>query len=131
MLSVARTTRTSEQIRAEIEQTFSFLPPFFEPALASPQVLENLWQQTLSAYVENPLSALFKEKLNALLSRFCTAPYCMIVHSSALRPLGMTAQQVLALLEAPPADSEAALPLGALPLPRARGGRLPRARLAA
>ena len=93
------------------------LPAFFEPALASPQVLENLWQQTLSAYVENPLSALFKEKLNALLSRFCTAPYCIIVHSSALHPLGMTAPQVLALLDAPPSALGAALPLGTLPVP--------------
>ncbi len=117
MPSVARTRRTSDQIRAEIEQTLGFFPPFYQPALASPQVLGNLWQQTLSAYVENPLSALFKEKLNALLSRFCTAPYCIIVHSSALRPLGMTAQQVLALLESPPSDLEAALPLGALPIP--------------
>ncbi len=117
MLSVARTRRTCEQICAEIEQTFGFLPPFYEPVLASPQVLENLWQQTLSAYIENPLSALFKEKLNALLSRFCTAPYCIIVHSSALRPLGMTAQQVLALLEAPLTASVAPLPLGALPIP--------------
>ena len=115
--AVARTMRTSEQIRLEIEQTFGFFPPFFEPALAVPEVLENLWQQTLSAYVENPLSALFKEKLNALLSRFCAAPYCMIVHSSALRPLGMTAPQVLALLDAPSLDDRTSLPLGALSVP--------------
>lgn len=108
--------RTSQQIVAEIEQTFGFLPPFFEPALPTPQVLENLWQQTLSAYIQNPFSPLFKEKLNALLSRFCAAPYCMIVHSAALRPLGMTARQVLTLLEAPPEDQEANLSLGSLPL---------------
>ena len=113
---VTRIVRTSEQIRAEIEQTFGFFPPFFEPALPTPQVLENLWQQTLSSYIQNPFSALFKEKLNAVLSRFCAAPYCMIVHSAALRPLGMTARQVLALLETPPQDQEAALPLGGLPV---------------
>ena len=112
----ARTTRTSEEIRAEIEQTFGFFPPFFEPALPTPQVLENLWQQTLSSYIQNPFSALFKEKLNAVLSRFCAAPYCMIVHSAALRPLGMTARQVLALLETPFQDQEAELPLGRLPV---------------
>ncbi len=117
MPSVAPAMRTSEQIRAEIEQTFGFLPPFFEPALPTPRVLENLWQQTLSAYALNPLSALFKEKLNALLSRFCAAPYCIIVHSSALRPLGMTAQQVLALLDAPPSGLATELPMGGLPAP--------------
>ena len=113
-----RTLRTSDQIRAEIEQTFGFFPPFFAPALSAPQVLENLWQQTLSAYVENPFSALFKEKLNAVLSRFCAAPYCMIVHSAALRPLGMTARQVLALLDVPSQDQETGPPLGEMPAPQ-------------
>jgi len=109
---------SSELIRAEIEERFGFFPPFFEPALASPQVLDNLWRQTVSAYIENPLSALFKEKLNALLSRFCVAPYCIVVHAAALRPLGMTAREVLALLDAPILDlQEADVPLGVLPTP--------------
>ena len=102
MLTPVRTLRTSEQISAEIVQSFGFLPPFFEPALPLPLVLENLWQQTVLAHVDSPLPALFLERLNALLSRFCAVPYCMVCHSSALRPLGMTAPQVLALLETPP-----------------------------
>lgn len=72
--------RTSEQIKAEIESTLGFVPPFFEPALQTPQVLENLWQQTLAAYLNNPLPTLFKEKLSAYLSRFCALPYCMVCH---------------------------------------------------
>jgi two-component system, cell cycle sensor histidine kinase and response regulator CckA len=95
-------SRTSQEIKAEIEAKFGFVPPFFEPAEQTPQVLENLWQHTLTAYVYNPLPALFKEKLSAYLSRFCAVPYCMICHSCTLRPLGLTAQEVLALLEAPP-----------------------------
>ena len=94
--------RSSEQISAEILQTFGFLPPFYEPSLPMPQVLENLWQQTLLAYIDSPLPALFLERLNAYLSRFCVVPYCMVSHSAALRPLGMTARQVLTLLETPP-----------------------------
>ncbi|OKH51753.1 hybrid sensor histidine kinase/response regulator [Calothrix sp. HK-06] len=97
--------RTSEQIKAEIELKFGFVPPFFAPALKTPQVLENLWQQTLSAYVNNPLPTLFKEKLSAYLSRFCAVPYCMICHSCTLRPLGMRAKEVLELLEATVPDS--------------------------
>jgi hypothetical protein len=93
--------RTSEQIRSEIEGKFGFIPPFFEPAEQSPQVLENLWQQTLSAYVNNPLPAVFKEKLSAYLSRFCKVPYCMICHSCTLHSLGLKAREVLELLEAP------------------------------
>ena len=94
--------QTSQQIMAEIEAKFGFVPPFFEPAEQNSQVLSNLWQQTLTAYVNNPLSALFKEKLSAYLSRFCAVPYCMICHSCTLRPLGMSAREVLELLEAPP-----------------------------
>jgi signal transduction histidine kinase len=94
--------RTSQQIKTEIEAKFGFFPPFFTPALLVPQVLENLWQQTLSAYVNNPLPTLFKEKLSAYLSRFCAVPYCMICHSCSLRPLGVKAKEVLELLESPP-----------------------------
>ncbi len=93
--------RSTEQIKAEIKAKFGFVPPFFEPAEQTPQVLENLWQQTLSAYVNNPLPDLFKEKLSAYLSRFCAVPYCMICHSCSLRPLGMSAGQVLELLQSP------------------------------
>ncbi|MBE9177538.1 hypothetical protein IQ268_02970 [Oculatella sp. LEGE 06141] len=94
--------RTSGQIKAEIEEHLGFFPPFFAPALHTPQVLENLWQQTLLAYINNPLPALFKEKLSAYLSRYCSVPYCMICHSCALYPLGMQASDILAWLELPP-----------------------------
>jgi len=110
--------RTSQQLQAEIEGRFGFFPPFFAPALDSPQVLDNLWQQTVSAYLDNPLSPLFKEKLNALLSRHCAVPYCMVCHSSALRPLGLSAGEILALLESPvPAPDAGDVPLGRLPVP--------------
>ena len=96
--------RTAREIREEIEARFGFFPPFFVPAEDNPQVLENLWQQTLQAYVENPLPVLFREKLFAWLSRYCVVPYCIVCHSCALRPLGMKSSQVLELLEAlPPA----------------------------
>lgn len=93
--------RTSNQIKAEIEERFGFFPPFFAPALEIAELLENLWQQTLSAYVNNPLPALFKEKLFAHLSRHCAVPYCIVCHSCALRPLGMTAGEVLTLISHP------------------------------
>ncbi len=81
--------RTAQSVKDEIIQRFGFFPPFFEPAMETPSVLENLWQQTLSAYVENPLPALFKEKLAALIAKYCSVPYCLICHTSTLRPLGM------------------------------------------
>ncbi len=115
--------RTGEQIRAEIEARFGFFPPFFAPALDSPQVLENLWRQTASAYLDNPLGPLFKEKLNALLSRFCDVPYCLVCHSCALRPLGVSPGAVLALLESPPAPP--APMFDRLPVPPAQEAAAP------
>jgi len=101
-----RLARASKKIKAEIEERFGFFPPFFTPALETPEILENLWRQTLSAYVNSPLPALFKEKLFAYLSRYCAVPYCIICHSCALRPLGMTAAEVLALLTEPAPATE-------------------------
>ncbi len=94
-----RVPKSAQTIKSEIEERFGFFPPFFEPALETPRVLENLWQQTLSAYIENPWPALFKEKLAALLARYCSVPYCLICHSCSLVPLGLKAPEVLELLE--------------------------------
>jgi len=114
--------RPAAETLAEIRERFGFVPPFFEPAIEAPAVLENLWRQTLSAYVENPLPALFKEKLFAYLSRYCAVPYCIVCHSCALRPLGMTAGDVLALLDTP-LRTELEI-TGALTLLGAAGGPL-------
>ena len=97
--------RTSAEIQKEIIAKFGFFPPFFAPALDTPDILENLWQQTLSAYLNNPIPALFKEKLAAMLARYCSVPYCLMCHSSNLSPLGMSASEVLELLETAPLNS--------------------------
>ncbi len=98
--------RTAEVIRKEIINRFGFVPPFFEPAMPYPGVLENLWQQTVTAYIDNPIPALFKEKLAALLSRFCKVQYCLICHVSSLRPLGMTGKEIYSLLSEKPLSPE-------------------------
>ena len=91
--------RTSEQIKAEIERLFGFFPNFFRPVLESPEAFETLWQQTLVAYVNNPLPAVFKEKLFARLSRYCAAPYCFVTHSCLMRFLGQSASEIARVLE--------------------------------
>ncbi len=98
--------RTSDQIKSEIEKLFGFFPNFFQPVLDSPEALETLWQQTLSAYVNNPLPALFKEKLFARLSRYCVAPYCFVTHSCLMRFLGQSAAEISSQLEAPAPTTE-------------------------
>lgn len=92
------------EITAEIVARLGFIPPFYEPAFDAPLVLRNLWSQTVSAYLDNPLPTIFKEQLAAYISRFCAQPYCMVVHSSSLRPLGFDGQEVLQLITAPPPD---------------------------
>lgn len=93
--------KTTKQIISEISARFGCLPSLFVPAKKNPQLLDNLWQQTLTAYVDNPLPDLFKEKLFAYLSRYCSVSYCLVCHSCALLPLGMTPTQVLHLLTSP------------------------------
>ena len=94
----------SQRLLRDITERFGFVPPFFEPAVETPDVLALLWQQTLTAYVDNPLPALFKEKLSALLSRYCAVSYCLVCHSCSLGPLGVRGPQVLRLLQSPVPD---------------------------
>jgi PAS domain S-box-containing protein len=108
-------TRTDD-IRSDIEERFGFFPPFFAPALDSPAVLENLWQQTLRSYLGNTLPPVLLERLFAVLSRYCDVPYCLVCHSCALRPMGMDAASILNLLDGPhglPGADEAAAELDA------------------
>ena len=111
-----QTGRTSEQIKAEIERLFGFFPNFFQPVLDQPETLESLWQQALAGYVNNPLPAVFKEKLFARLSRYCATPYCLVTHSCLMRSLGQSAGEIARVLESPtPAtDAEIERPLQAL-----------------
>jgi PAS domain S-box-containing protein len=96
-----RESSTGDQLKADISQFFGFLPPIFTPSHEVSPVLQILLQQTLSAYIDNSLQPIFKEKLLAYLSRYCAVPYCIVCHSCALRSLGMTGGDVLALLETP------------------------------
>ncbi|HEV2664644.1 MAG TPA: PAS domain S-box protein [Blastocatellia bacterium] len=99
--------RTSEQIKAEIEHMFGFSPNFFQPVLGAPEALESLWQDALAAYVNNPLPAVFKEKLFARLSRYCATPYCLVTHSCLMSFLGQSAGEIARVLESPAPASDA------------------------
>jgi sigma-B regulation protein RsbU (phosphoserine phosphatase) len=95
----------SRAILAKIEARLGFVPPFFEPAVEHVEVLTSLWAQTEHAYLDNPLPTLFKEKLAALLGRYCEVPYCLVCHTCSLRPLGLGGAAILDLLtQAHPSD---------------------------
>jgi len=100
-ISRTKPEKPSEQIQAVIENRLGFLPPHFVPALQSPALLENLWCQHLSFYLDNPLPELFKETLSIRLSRYCTSPYFIVLHACTLIQLGVEAEQVRKLMEDP------------------------------
>ncbi len=96
----------ADTLRREIEGRLGYFPPLFAAAAGAPEVLEHLWGHTVSAYLENPLPPLFKERLSAYLGRFCKVPYGLVSHSCALHALGTAPAEILALLEEPPPPVE-------------------------
>lgn len=93
--------RTKEQTEQAIEEKLGFIPPYFKPAQNNLQILENLWQQTLSGYLNNALPHLLKEKLFAYLSRYCTNSYWLVCQSCILYSLGIKSKKILELLSQP------------------------------
>jgi diguanylate cyclase (GGDEF)-like protein/PAS domain S-box-containing protein len=91
--------RSSELIKEEIEKRFGCFPPFFAPALESPPVLEALWRQQLTSYLDNPLPEIFKEKLSVRLARHCASPYFFVTHAFYLYRLGIPSKEVRQRLE--------------------------------
>jgi hypothetical protein len=53
--------------------------------------LERLWAFAVSAYFDNPIPSLFKERLFVYLSRFCEVRYCIIRHCAFLLGYGHSA----------------------------------------
>jgi len=91
-----------------VTERFGVLPNFFCSASAAPGLIEELWKFALSAYLDNPLPSLFKERLFVFLSQFCPVRYCIVRHVGFLagfgRPAGdatatpNTIEQVISLL---------------------------------
>jgi len=102
--------------KAEVTQRFGVLPNFFCTASSAPGLMENMWAFARSGYLDNPLPALFKERLFVHLSRFCATRYCMVRHVGFLigegRPAGdphvlpQSIEQVLRLLKRPATSPE-------------------------
>src|ERR1700730_4339496 len=103
--------------RDEVAERFGVLPNFFCSAETAPGLIERLWDFAKSAYLDNPLPSLFKERLFVHLSRFCVMRYCIVRHVGFLvghgRPAGdrsaepETVEKVVALLRRPIPDAEA------------------------
>jgi len=58
---------------------------------SAPEIVERLWAFAVSAYFDNPIPSLFKERLFVYLSRFCEVRYCIIRHCAFLLGHGHSA----------------------------------------
>jgi hypothetical protein len=57
----------------------------------APEIIERLWGFAASAYLDNPIPTLFKERLFVFLSRFCPIRYCIVCHCGFLVGYGHSA----------------------------------------
>jgi signal transduction histidine kinase/CheY-like chemotaxis protein len=99
------------QLHRVIVERLGVLPNFFCAAASAPGLIDRLWDFARSAYFDNPLPSLFKERLFVHLSRFCEVRYCIVRHVGFLigsgNPAGdpdcppQTIDQVVALLRRP------------------------------
>jgi hypothetical protein len=95
----------------EVSRRFGLIPNFFMSAPDAPEIVEKLWEFAKSAYLDNPMPALFKERLFVFLSRFCPVRYCIVRHCGFLVGYGhasgdasaapQSIEQALKLLKAP------------------------------
>ena len=109
----ASTAGNTEQkdFEREVAARFGLVPNFFRSEPDAPFVIRELWAFAKSAYLDNPIPSLFKERLFVYLSRFCEARYCITRHCGFLLGLGrsagdphvpaMTIAQVIHLLQRP------------------------------
>ena len=105
------------RFRREVADRFGVLPNFFCSADAAPGLIDELWKFAKSAYLDNPLPSLFKERLFVHLSRFCEVRYCIVRHVGFLigqgRPAGdgnaepETIEQVIEMLRRPLLEGQA------------------------
>jgi hypothetical protein len=96
----------------DVTLRFGLVPNFFMSAPDAPEMVERLWDFATSAYLDNPIPSLFKERLFVFLSRFCQVRYCIVRHCGFLVGYGhssgdasaapQTIEQVLSLLKVLP-----------------------------
>ncbi len=82
---------TQPELQQRVNERFGMLPNFFRLSPETPEITEKLWGFAQAAYLDNPLPAVFKERLFVYLSRFCAARYCIARHTGFLIGLGRPA----------------------------------------
>ncbi len=97
-----KSSKKLEKLKKDINQCFELALPS-SAKLKDASSPEHFLDQFNKWLTDNPIPALFKEKLISRLSRYCSNPFPLICHGSYLKTLGLSGSAVLALLkEAPP-----------------------------
>jgi hypothetical protein len=65
------------KFQREVATRFGLVPNFFSSAPDAPEIIERLWAFAKAGLLDNPIPALFKERLFVYLSRFCEVRYCI------------------------------------------------------
>jgi hypothetical protein len=73
----ASTSTATPELEKRVEKRFGVLPNFFRLARVTPEITEKLWGFAQTAYLDNPLPSLFKERLFVHLSRSWAVRYCI------------------------------------------------------
>lgn len=118
-LTSPRDVYDEEEFRAEVSSRFGLVPNFFQTAGEAPGLIRELWGFAKSAYLNNPLPPIFKERLFVHLSRYCEVRYCIVRHVGFLIGAGHpsgdpntrpeSVDQVIALLRRPGAPDARAI----------------------
>src|SRR5580693_9734295 len=92
MANNAQSARSAAlELQQRVSERFGVLPNFFRLSPETPEITEKLWGFAEAAYLDNPLPAVFKERLFVYLSRFCAVRYCIARHTGFLIGLGRPA----------------------------------------
>jgi len=81
----------AQELQRRVNERFGVLPNFFRLSPETPEITEKLLGFAQAAYLDNPLPAVFKERLFVHLSRFCAVHYCIARHTGFLIGLGRPA----------------------------------------
>jgi PAS domain S-box-containing protein/diguanylate cyclase (GGDEF)-like protein len=110
----AQAAGPANHLRRDIEARLGRFPAFFEPALANPDVLRELWRQTRKEWLDGPVPDHFRHALLSALATLSPWPWrAVAIEAGGATALG-AALDAKALVSAPLSELAAASPAAPL-----------------
>ncbi|TYO99031.1 putative peroxidase-related enzyme [Geothermobacter ehrlichii] len=88
-----------EAVFREIEDAFGMVPNLFRTYAHHPPLLRANWNKVKAVMMEGSLDRKVKETIAVLVSRDNGCSYCVAAHTSALRAIGVTDEELQAIEE--------------------------------